>query len=328
MKLIDSSAEYIPQEDDLKGIYEGLEGIYKQIERCARTCYKSEDKITDTSAKAFVDRLIASKHFAMLEHGTVYLKIAYAYAYNKPKNIFSSGQATSTAMYPWLNTPYCRINKSPSKEDSNVYDAYITTNLRYIWEKELGNMQGIHNEFLMYRCSPTEFHEKRYTFKFITSIGIVRELIRHRVFSFANESTRYCNYSKDKFDNQLTFIKPCWFDESVDCNKNKGLDDEDFNMKACVGQDSFIHLCAASERDYLFMINEKYTPQQARDVLPLCTKSELIMTGFASDWKRLLRLRLFEETGKVHPDMKVLMEKLKAECIKNEIWDDIINSDG
>lgn len=75
------------------------------------------------------------------------------------------------------------------------------------------------------------------------------------------------------------------------------------------------------------MIEEGFKPQDARQFLPLATKTELCMTGFLSDWKMLLRLRLFEETGKVHPDMKVLIEKLKAECIKNKIWDDIINSD-
>ena len=82
-----------------------------------------------------------------------------------------------------------------------------------------------------------------------------------------------------------------------------------------------------AERHYFYLLGSGLQPQQARDVLPNATKTELIMTGFSSDWKRLLRLRLFEETGKVHPDMKVLMEKLKAECIKNEIWENIINSD-
>ena len=178
MKLIESKAEYIPQE-------EGLEGIYKQIELAGRTAYHSQDKITPTSAGDFVDRMIKSRHGAALEHGAVYLKVEEAYAVNKPKDIFSSGQAVSTEMYPWLNTPYCKINKIPSKEYSNVYDAYITTNLRYIWEKELGDLQGIHNEFLTHRCSPTEFHEKRYTMRFTCSRAIANELVRHKLLCAA-----------------------------------------------------------------------------------------------------------------------------------------------
>lgn len=178
MKLIESKAEYIPQE-------EGLEGIYKMIEVAGRTAYNSQDKITPDSAKNFVDRMIKSKHGAALEHGTVYLKVEEAYEDNKPKNIFSSGIAVSTEMYPWLNTPYCKINKIPSKEYSNVYDAYITTNLRYIWEKELGDLQGIHNEFLMHMCSPTEFHEKRYTMRFTCSRAIAQELTRHKLLCAA-----------------------------------------------------------------------------------------------------------------------------------------------
>ena len=303
MKLIKPKAELLIQP-------EGLEGIYKQIEKCGRTCYRSEDKITEDSAKPFVDRMIKSRHFAMLEHGTVYLRVPEAYEDKKDKSIFPSGRAVSTAMYPWLNTPYCRINTVPSEEYPNTYDAYITTNLRYIWEHELGDMQGIHNEFLMYMCKPTEFHEKRYTFRCITSIGVTREMNRHRVNSIAEQSTRYCNYSKDKFGGEITFCIPKWYDEhKYDSYK----------------MNEFDKYLKQAEDLYMFYVNCGMQPQEAREVLPLCTATEIVHTAFASDWRHFFDLRYFGTTGKPHPNMLQLATLMKEEAEKHGIWNEISN---
>ena len=170
----------------------------------------------------------------------------------------------------------------------------------------------------------------RYTMKFTCSRAIAQELTRHRVFSFAMESQRYCNYSKNKFGSEITFIRPSWFEDGADIYKREydllgAMTKSNFGY---VGpKEDYLDMLCRAEDKYFRLLEKDLTPQQARDILPNATKTELCMTGFSSDWRRLLRLRLFEETGKVHPDMKVLMEKLKAECIKNEIWDDIINSD-
>lgn len=310
MKLIESSAEYIPQE-------EGLQGIYKQIERAGRICYKSEDKITDDSAKEFVDRMISSGHLAMLEHGTMYMQVPLT------KDTYYIYHTFAFDKYSKVNGIY------PDKQST----FYITTNFRVFTER--GFIKP-----LDYLCSPTDLHEKRYTFKLITSIGIVRELLRHRVFSFANESTRYCNYSKDKFDNEITFIIPSWstlshgtvqllpknYKDAVFCIRQEHLDgpvvipDKNGNLE-------FLEVCAASEREYKTMIKEDFTAQQAREVLPLCTKSELIMTGFESDWQHFFSLRLFGQTGKPHPDMVILCEKIKDECIKNNIMTSIFRKE-
>ena len=161
MRLIKPSFEIKDQES-------GLSGIYKQIEWAGRHCYKSLDKITEDSAKYFVDRMIKSGHGAMLEHGTVYLKfyhdaedLADIYRYN----------------------PYSKVRHHGDS-------FYVTTNMRVIIEE--------HREHdLRFICEPTEYHEKRITVKFVTDQGILREFTRHRVFSFAVESTRYCNYSKE-----------------------------------------------------------------------------------------------------------------------------------
>ena len=126
----------------------GLEGVYKQIEKVGRVCYKSEDKITEDSAKPFVDRMIKSGHGAMLEHGTVYLKITYKYT-----------NFTTLCMFYGKNK-YSVLNHS---EDNKIY--YITTNYRVLVENN-------HLSDLKYLCEPSEFHEKRTTVHFVCDRGI------------------------------------------------------------------------------------------------------------------------------------------------------------
>ena len=160
MKLIKQSFEILDQQP-------GLEGIYKQIELAGRTCYKSEDKITEGSAKEFVDRMIKSGHGAMLEHGTVYLK------FESIVHAFGIGYLGGMK---YIGNPYSKVNIEGTTQ-------YVTTNLRVLVEN--GWLDD-----LKYICEPTEHHEKRITVKFITDQGILREFTRHRVFSFAVESTR------------------------------------------------------------------------------------------------------------------------------------------
>lgn len=257
MKLIEPSVEILEQAS-------GINGIYKQIEVAARLCYKSEDKITEDSAKKFVDMLIKNGHGAMLEHGTVYL----TFPYNDNCDIYAK------ILQKYGFNKYSKV--------SGNY-AFVSTNYRVLIENNW-------LDDLTYICKPTEYHEKRYTLKFTTSIGITRELIRHRHFSFANESTRYCNYSKDKFGGEIAFVKPYWFD----------------NQKWCI-QEDFLDFLAKAEENYMYLLNW-LQPQQAREVLPLCTKSEIIMTGFESDWKDFFKLRCDKAA---HPDMQIIANKAK-----------------
>ena len=293
MKLIESKAEYIPQSD-----------LYKHIELCGRTAYKSEDKITEDSAKGFVDRMIKSKHGAVLEHGTVYL-IAKVDFTNR--DIIDLEDR-------YTKNPYSKVV---------VIDGviYITTNYRVIIENNwLNDMK--------YISKPTEFHDKRYTIKFTTDRGVSHELVRHRKFSFVQESQRYCNYSKDKFGGEITFVKPSWFKEhqiliNADVAQSPDINGAVFYERPYKAywintdadgidwykEDFFIHGCQTSEACYKLMLAEGCTPQEARAVLPNATKTEIVMTGFNSDWVRLFELRLYESTGKVAPGMKVLMQK-------------------
>lgn len=284
MKLVKPSFEIWQQPS-------GLEGIYKQIERAGRICYKSEDKTAEDSAKPFVDRMIKSQHYAMLEHGTVYLFIPWNEYYDKEANF----------RYFY--------NKYSSHKRVNGVGVYITTNYRVIAEN---NWFGD----LKYLCEPTKFDEKRICVHFILDRAIAMEFIRHRTFSFSMESTRYCNYSKDKFGNELTFIKPCFLDDSelalygpyhtVARNKSP--------------ESIFIASLNNAEKDYIDLINLGWKPQEARAILPNALKTELVMTGFVSDWKHFFDLRAIGTTGQPHPQAKELALPLLNEFVTNKYF--------
>ena len=284
MKLINPKYEIIEQEP-------GLSGIYKSIELAGRTCYKSEDKITDTSAKEFVDRMIKSGHLAMLEFGTVYLKMPIT-------GLLVQAESHNYHVYDLNKYSKSRSVITYGGAYISIYESYITTNYRVIVEN--GWLDD-----LRYLCDePTEYHEKRICVRFTTDRGVSHELVRHRVFSFAQESTRYCNYSKDKFDNELTFIVPSWVNED---DKPTSYD--------------FMNSLKQCECGYLNMLSGGYTPQQARQVLPNALKTEINMCGFVSDWKRFFTLR---DNPHAHPDMQALTKPLHKE-IRDER---VLNAEG
>lgn len=289
MKLIKPSFEIWEQ-------LSGLEGVYKQIEGAGRICYKSEDKITEDSAKSFVDRMIKSGHGAMLEHGTVYLKVF---------NVIENSE---------LIDKYKSNKYSVVKEGTEVYNCHgdilygsckcITTNYRVLVEN--GWLDD-----LKYICKPTESHEKRITVHFVCDRGVSHEFVRHRVMSFAQESTRYCNYSKDKFGNELTFIQPCWLDDER--LKLYGPYHTVIRDKSL--ESIFIASLNNAEKDYIDLIDLGWKPQEARAVLPNSLKTELVVTGFVSDWNHFFDLRARGTTGAPHPQAKELAEPLMKEFI-------------
>ena len=163
--------------------------------------------------------------------------------------------------------------------------------------------------------------------RFTCSRAIAQELTRHRKFSFLQESQRYINYSKERHGGEITFIKPTWLEETEEeANSFMGLvmcgAELNENGKKVY---PFFESLVFAEKNYFVLLNKGFTPQQARDVLPNATKTELIMTGFASDWRFLMDLRLFEKTGKVHPDMLDLMQKAQKTMQEAGIWEDIMS---
>ena len=209
MKIINASYEIITPLDGNQ--------ILKHLEVIARTCYKSEDKITDTSAEKMIKALINGGHTAMIEHYS-------------------------------------------------------------------------------------------FSVKFICDRGITHEIVRHRLASYAQESTRYCNYSKGKFGSELTFIKPCFFDENS----------REYRV--------WVEQMQKAEDTYLEMINSGVTPEQARDVLPTSIKTELVMTTNLTEWRHFFNLRAVGVTGKPHPQMTELAIPLLREVQEKipVVFDDLI----
>ena len=265
MKLIKQSFEFINQTDF------SLVGIKKHIERCARVSYKSENKITDTSYEKFVNMLESRGHDRPLEFGTVYLSRTSQkednmewldkYAYN-PWSKFSFGNGSTRINGELRNT------------------VYVTTNYRVIkehhWEDDL-----------QYLCEPTEYHYKRYTIHMILDRGVMDEFRTHVGLSHLAESTRFVNYSKKKFGSELTFIKPCWLDDE----KLKLYGPYHTVIRDKSPESIFIANLNNVERDYLDLIKLGWTPQQARSVLPLSIKSELISCGFKDSWENFFYRR-------------------------------------
>lgn len=292
MRLIKPKVEIINQEP-------GVEGLFKHMELCARTCYKSEDKITEDSARKFIDNVIVARgHTAMLEHGTVYLKIPYGIMYDTG---YFSNEAIATK---YIDNPYSIV------QNSQIYDYWcVTSNYRVL-------LQNGWLDDLQYLCEPTEYHVRRITVRFICDMGVAREFCRHRVFSFAQESTRYCNYSKAKFGKELNCIIPCWY-------KNM-FEGTSYNIELCHTYDltiseglsrteaAWIQAMCEAESAYFGLLTEGEPAQQARNVLPLALKTELIMTGTDEQWAGFFNLRCARDA---HPQARELAIELRDRMI-------------
>ena len=306
MKLIRPSYEILEQGP-------GIQGVYEMIERCGKTSYKSDFKGGEF-AKRFVETRAKEKHGAVLEFGTVYLTI------NNP--LMSDDVNTARLVCFYEDNPYSKANYA-----ENNY--YITTNYRVLVENN-------RLDDLKYQCEPTKYHEKRYAVKFITDIGVGREFLRHRVMSMVQESTRYVNYMKEKFGEEITFVIPPWIPKEtlaegeniswwdgdwVDADKTKivkyGAAELEHDPVEC-----WLNALQSTELNYRVLINLGWTPQQARGVLPLSTKAEFVLCGFKDAWINFFRLRSdISATGKPHPQAQELANPLRDEFIeKGYIW--------
>ena len=279
-----------------------LPEIWAHIARCARVCYQSTPRSNGETEEEFVKRVILrgysledigksrelqlKLHLSVLEHGTVYLDI--------PNNV----RTLEFLDFFRNNNKYSKTYQHGNLRRNSVA---VTTNMRVIVENNL-------MPCLTYLCAPTEYHSLRTTCSIITDIGVARELARHRTHSISEESTRYCNYSKDKFNNELTFIKPCCLNDE----KLKLYGDYHTVIRDKSPESIFIANLNNVEKDYLDLIKLGWTPQQARQILPLSTKVQTIHTAFESDWAEFISLRADACSGSVHPNMKVIADKIKC----------------
>ena len=286
----------------------GISGVYKQVERVGRVCYKSEDHITADSARPFVERMIKSEHLAMLEHGSVYLLFDI-----KPNDERGNGGERPWEFYATNKFSQC-VERSGKM--------YVTTNLRVLAEnKRLDDLEAHWSE-------PLPLHPVRVTVHFTTQIGITREFNRHRADSMAEQSTRYCNYSKAKFGNEITINIPTWVKHEMTGSewsrqlssgmlKVSGQQFMELARKVADGSatllDNWVFANIASEKSYMNLIAAGRKPQEARVVLPLDTATELVHTAFVSDWKHFFDLRALGTTGQPHPDAKAIALPLLEE---------------
>lgn len=269
----------------------GIDGIYRQVERAGRVCYKSEDHCTAESARPFVERMIKSQHTAMLEHATVYLLY-------RDGETASAEQGGDAAGETWQRYERNKFSKVTTVDGCH----YVTTNLRVLAENQwLADLDHL--------TEPLAHHERRVTVHFTTQIATTREFNRHRANSMAEQSTRYCNYSKDKFGNEISINIPEWV-RVLSVEEPTQIDFLELAKKVTEGQaddyENWLFANLAAERAYMNLIALGRKPQEARAILPLDTNTELIHTAFVSDWKHFFDLRAQGTTGAPHPDAKVL----------------------
>ena len=321
MKIVEPSIEYWSQEA-------GMEGVWNQIARATRVCYQSKPR-EDESSEDFVKRIILKPaliegnlddlehckfdfdkmHGGMLEHGTVYITVPPYIADDK---------ISAKAFTILITNKYSKVNTI------NNWD-YITTNLRVLFEENI-------LDCLKYITEPTEHHVKRYTFSVITDIGVTREFNRHRAsMSIAEESTRYCDLTKDKFGNSLSFPIPSWINKDsletsevdncllsdMSADLNLATTENLNNFKVHNGTenwddiDFYIYANLVAQYCYQALRNKGWRPEQARQVLPLGLKTQAVYTAFVDDWEHFLRLRADNVSGKAHPNIQLVAKKIK-----------------
>lgn len=292
MKLINSSVDIINITDP-----------FMKIEKVGRTCYKSTSEMTKETAKKFYKSLVARQHTAMLEHAVFVFQVNNSLfqvlKFHKYFNHSIEELADGSERY-LISANLRAINESREEVLLSVLARDIDPDLVYI--PDIIRVIVEDNECKMVDIdSIPDIQEHAYkkhkylSFHFICDRGVTHEIVRHRPASYAQESTRYCNYSKEKFGNEITCIKPANYDEWSDIVK--------------------FHFCQAlenSEKDYFYMLSMGHTPQEARAVLQNALKTEIIMTANCEEFDHFFNLRSKGTTGSPHPDMKVVADMALA----------------
>ena len=318
IKVINSNAEYWAQEG-----YD-LQSIYNHIAKCARICYQSVAKDGELPYE-FLKRVILrgkdiyeidssdldKLHLSVFEHGTVHLRI----------NINCvPGDLIAKQLMKNQFTRYTIIN-----EGDDI--CYITTNMRVIIENGIWAFE----QYIDNDKSHVGNYLERLTMCLTTDIGCSRELNRHRCHSVSEESSRYCRYTANKFGNNISILKLPWIDyspkeELVDTAYENGFynDNEIYDEKTHLIEarntnnwnaiDWFFYGVQIANLVYAKCIEHGWKAEQAREILPLNTKTQLVHTAFETDWEHFISLRANEVSGKVHPVMKDLAERIK-DCL-------------
>lgn len=310
MKFVTPSVEI--WEQDVTNPDTLIEAMWAHIARCVRVCYQVDKPKNNETEEEYVKRVIfrnpderLANHYSVLEHGAVYFNIEL------PDDVKEECPAEyyDISNILWAN-PFTK-HKQENTETTHIW--HYSTNLRVLVENNL--------LWTLKYAVPfnPEWHTRRVTVSFITNIGVTREANRHRADSPSEESTRCCNYSQGRFGNNIAYSVP------AELNKEK-LEDyaRDFivplvNPAEC--KDAlyvFVSALRYAELCYLQLLKLGWRTDQARRVLNLNTKSQLIHTAFVDDWKDFLKLRADAISGSVNPDMLEVAKPLKEEFINRK----------
>lgn len=242
---------------EIEAILPSEEYLLHFLERQGRTCYKSEDKMTEDSAEKFIRSILKTD------------------ARERMRQVI-------------VDTLYDTLQSGSTYQPEEVADSMM--------EQVLSIMDDAAHESVIEHASMSV--------RFICDRGVTHELVRHRLAAFSQESTRYCNYSKGKFGNELTVIHPCFLTEGTHQYK------------------LWLDAMCTAETLYLDMLKNGAKPQEARDVLPNSLKTEIVCTANVREWRHIFRLRT---SKKAHPQMRELMCPLLAEARRRVpvIFDDV-----
>jgi thymidylate synthase (FAD) len=313
MKIVNPSIEILRTGLELEPI------IPEQlIEKVGRTCYKSEDKITEDSAAPFTLRFIKWGHESVLEH--------WSAIYKTDKFWYDEIRYDYAQLRHDLNIPMTKrigafLRFTHCTTEDGVHRCIISGNMRAWREFAEAYVTGYgclpRYMYGMVRCNPLFFPEYQewvpvnivndilipiaandligpdehgvhhdVTVKFTTDRGVSHEIVRHRPASYAQESTRYCNYAQDKFGSEITVVRPSW------CKDPESDIWKEWEMA-----------CRSAESNYFLMLDKGCSPQEARSVLPNSLKTELVMTANINEWNHFFHLRCAQAA---HPDIREL----------------------
>lgn len=330
MRFIEDNFEYIPQKFYNGSKEDILKGVYEQMEYAARICYKTEDLIKDGSAEKIIDNVIIPRgHTSVLEFGTIYL---YRY---------ESTYTNNEEFYEWINgyenDRYSRVVKEYDPK-SECVEVFVTTTYRTILQGWYSDpIDAIKNNFdknwkddFAYICAPKKQHHKRYCYKFVMDRVGSQSVMRHRGrfgISYAQESTRFINYNRDKFEHNIAYSIPSKFYELID-EWSKCVDSltkEPFDYIKDLSFDSqrsflrchdrgwvaYEEMLKKAENEYMYLVGtEEWKPEDARGVLPLDIKTEFLMCAYPEDWEMFL----FRRTDThAHPHIQKIAKELEKD---------------
>lgn len=255
------------------------DNFYSHVANCARVCYASNNNSNINDEQFCKNVLIANNHLSMFRHATIYCKY--------DKNDWNKYTVDIFHLAQNINVVY-------------LGDLYIIMNGQSYLEFKRNNIaETLKIDSHIIKDLPNELNEyKRFTFKVITQISTSRELNRVSPNNIAERSTRYCNYSKDKFGNQICICKPYYYD----------------NLEIA-DQLAFINRMSEYEGNYLNRISRGWKPEDAREFLPLCTATEVVYTYNVREWRHIIDLRYYGITGKSHPNAKIIVGMIRDQLI-------------